>query len=218
MTRPSPVSYEYPRPAVTADTVLWVVTANKMESPKVLLIQRRNEPFQGQWALPGGFVDQGESLEEAARREVQEETGVTIDQLWPVGGYGDPGRDPRGWTVTMAFQSVQLEERVASQSGDDASAVELHTIDQLPRLAFDHDRIIADALERLRRDVYTLPIVAPVLPPTFTVSELHSLISRFDPETPSLEDFQRRMLDGKMVEPVAGSGGRWRFRKALSQG
>src|SRR5262245_44480516 len=87
-------SYPYPRPALTVDLVI----VSRSRTPKVLLIRRRHEPFAGRWALPGGFVDEGESLEEAARRELREETGISVKELEQLRTFGEPGRDPRGWT------------------------------------------------------------------------------------------------------------------------
>ena len=90
-------TYEYPRPAVTVD----IVIATREESPRVLLIRRKNEPFAGCWALPGGFVEMDETLESAARRELHEETGVKTKALVQLGTFGDPGRDPRGRTISV---------------------------------------------------------------------------------------------------------------------
>lgn len=92
-------SYDYPRPALTVDAVL--VTREPV--PRVLLIQRKDDPFAGKWALPGGFVNENEPLPEACRRELVEETGVAVEDLEQLVAVGDPGRDPRGWTVSVAF-------------------------------------------------------------------------------------------------------------------
>jgi ADP-ribose pyrophosphatase YjhB (NUDIX family) len=101
-------TYQYPRPGLTVDTCI-IARPSPGENPKVLLIQRKFEPFAGSWALPGGFVDEGEPLEAAAARELQEETSVDVAtsvSLEQVGAFGDPGRDPRGWTVTVAYCAV----------------------------------------------------------------------------------------------------------------
>src|SRR5262245_63478055 len=92
-------TYDYPHPAVTVDVVIPTCETK----PHVLLIRRKHEPFAGQWAIPGGFVDEGETLEDAARRELREETGVQRDHLEQLQAFGDPGRDPRGWTISIAF-------------------------------------------------------------------------------------------------------------------
>lgn len=143
------VEYRFPRPAFTADAV---ALARRHGGVFVLLIQRGNEPFSGRWALPGGFVDEGERPEDAARRELAEETGLVYDgALELVGVYGDPGRDPRGWTISAAYRAV-LEGPAEVAGADDAAEARWFAIHDLPPLAFDHDRIVADALHGLDTD------------------------------------------------------------------
>jgi 8-oxo-dGTP diphosphatase len=138
--------YEFPRPAVTADIV--IVTHDP--EPQVLLIQRKEDPFAGYWALPGGFLNQEESLAAAASRELLEETGVSGVELEQLGAFADPGRDPRGWTVTVAFLARVDRSAVKPKAGDDAAAVKWHPLDKPPKkLAFDHDKILARARARL---------------------------------------------------------------------
>jgi 8-oxo-dGTP diphosphatase len=131
----------YPRPMLTVDVV--VITA--AETPEVLLIQRRNPPFQGRWALPGGFVEDGEPVMQAAPRELAEETGLRASNLRLLGVYDTPGRDPRGWTVSVVYL-VQIAKRVDVAGADDASDAQWFAFDALPELAFDHPVILADAL------------------------------------------------------------------------
>ncbi|MHB9002933.1 MAG: NUDIX domain-containing protein [Coriobacteriia bacterium] len=140
--------YEFPRPALGADVVLF---SGPDDDRYVLLIRRGLEPFQGTWALPGGFVDEGELVEVAARRELAEETGVEWDGiLHQSGAYADPGRDPRGWTASIAFCGWAGELPLRAEAGDDAAEVAWHSLGHLPPLAFDHDTIISDAIEALR--------------------------------------------------------------------
>lgn len=127
-------------PLLTVDCV--VIDAGN----RVLLIQRRNPPFEGHWALPGGFVDLGESVEDACRREVLEETGVVLRKIELVGVYSKPGRDPRGPTCTVAF--VARVGKRSAQAGDDAASAEWVTSWRKLPLAFDHKEIIADALRK----------------------------------------------------------------------
>ena len=137
-------TYEYPRPALTVDVVALAGVGDAMS---VLLVRRGQEPFRGRWALPGGFVDEYEPLEDAARRELSEETGLTADTpLRQVGTFGDPGRDPRGWTVSVALLLELPGEAPAVAGADDADEAAWHRLDALPPLAFDHDRIVAAAL------------------------------------------------------------------------
>lgn len=140
-------SYDYPRPAVTVDLVL----VTEEERPRVLLIRRRHEPFAGTWALPGGFVDENESLETAARRELREEAGLDVGELEQLHTFGDPGRDPRGWTVSVAYLARVDADRLAPRADDDAAEVDWHNLDELPALAFDHAKILAFTRRRLSR-------------------------------------------------------------------
>jgi 8-oxo-dGTP diphosphatase len=140
--------YEHPRPAVTVDLVLLGSAGPRVQ---VLLIKRAREPFKGQWAFPGGFVDKDESLEDAAARELAEETGITGIHLEQIRAFGDPGRDPRGHTVSVVFAGV-LEDRALVSAADDASEAAWHPALEPPNLAFDHNRILSTTLERLRNE------------------------------------------------------------------
>lgn len=138
-------TYDYPRPALTADTAVFRGSSGARE---LLLVRRGEDPFKGMWALPGGFVDEDEPLERAARRELAEETG-----LGPAGGfllvgvYGDPGRDPRGWTVTVLYAAVLGPGELASvEGGDDAVDAAWHPVRSLPPLAFDHALLAGEAM------------------------------------------------------------------------
>lgn len=149
----SDYTYKYPRPAYTADTVL--VADNGNGGLSVLLIKRGGEPFKGAWALPGGFVNEGESSVEAAKRELAEETGVDVpdtDSLALIGIYDAPGRDPRGWTISAAY-AAQVSRIVDAKGGDDAAEARWFPLNDLPELAFDHGRIIADVIALLNEEV-----------------------------------------------------------------
>jgi 8-oxo-dGTP diphosphatase len=137
--------YDYPRPAVTVDVVLltWEST------PKVLLIRRGKDPFAKRWALPGGFVEEEERLEVAAKRELLEETGVTVQDLEQLYAVSDPGRDPRGWTVSIAFLGRVHPGQVQAKAADDAAEVGWFPLTKLPQLAFDHGMILERAATRL---------------------------------------------------------------------
>ena len=137
--------HDFPRPALTVDVAVFRGGAGVRE---VLLVKRGSDPFAGMWALPGGFVEKDEALETAARRELLEETGLDpIGDLDQVGAYGDPGRDPRGWTVSVVFQTtLGYDEAGAVVGASDAIEAAWHPVGDLPRLAFDHDRLVADAL------------------------------------------------------------------------
>ena len=133
-------TYEYPRPAVTADCV--VITKEK--EPKVLLIQRGNEPFKGCWAFPGGFMNMDETTEQCAVRELEEETGLKVTEIKQIGAYSKVDRDPRGRTVTVAYLAI-IDKPEAVKGLDDAAKAQWFPISDLPKLAFDHEEIMRDA-------------------------------------------------------------------------
>ncbi len=137
----------YPKPAMSGDAV---VVRDTDSGPEVLLIRRGREPFSGAWALPGGFIEPFERPEDAARRELAEETGLVLTQLFAlVGLYGERGRDPRGWTVSAAYVVRITGEVPAVLGGDDAAEARWFPVSALPHLAFDHETIVADALALL---------------------------------------------------------------------
>ena len=140
-------TYEYPRPAVTVD----VIIITRERRPRVLLIRRKHDPFAGMWAIPGGFVDMDEPLETAASRELREETGLRVADLEQLHTFGDPGRDPRGRTIAVAYLARVDAAKVRPQAADDAADVGWHALDRLPPLAFDHVKILACARERLKK-------------------------------------------------------------------
>ena len=139
-------TYEYPRPSVTAD----VAVLRLEEIPEILLIQRKAPPFKGMWALPGGFMEMVETLEEAARRELLEETGIKAGELIRFDTYDKPGRDPRGRTITQVFVMIWNEGMGIPEAGSDAKMLEWHGLNELPDLAFDHSLIIRDVLELIK--------------------------------------------------------------------
>lgn len=137
--------YAYPRPMVTVDAVVFCGDgANR----RVALIRRRNEPFAGRWALPGGFVDMDESLEHAVARELAEETGLRGIALRQLHAFGDPGRDPRGRNICVTYVG-ETDTAAPLRAADDAAEAAWHPVDALPPLAFDHGNIVAMALERI---------------------------------------------------------------------
>ena len=142
-------TYEHPRPAVTVDIVVFNLYTGL---PYVLLIQRAAEPFIGMWALPGGFVQMDEGLEEAARRELEEEIGLKAVYLEQLYTFGRPDRDPRGRVITVVYLVLIPESTHKKVEGrDDAARADWFSVQHLPTLAFDHAEILAYALARLNK-------------------------------------------------------------------
>lgn len=141
-----PYTYKYPRPALTVDCLIF---SGNRGAYSVLLIKRGNPPFQGMWALPGGFVDIEETLVESASRELKEETGldnITLHQLYT---FDAPDRDPRHRTISVAFYGFVRKEEVRDIAGDDADDTRWFSLEDLPELAFDHEHVIHTAMEKL---------------------------------------------------------------------
>lgn len=142
-------TYEYPRPAVTADCVVIA----KGNEPKVLLIQRANEPFKGCWAFPGGFMNMDETTTQCAARELEEETGLKVSDIRQIGAYSKVDRDPRGRTVTVAYLAI-IDKAEEVKGLDDAAKAQWFPMSALPKLAFDHEDIMAD-VQRLFSSLFS---------------------------------------------------------------
>lgn len=162
--------YKYPHPAVTTDCVIFGFDG---EDLKVLLIQRGIDPYKGCWAFPGGFLNPDESAEEGALRELKEETGIDSAYIEQFHTYSTPDRDPRERVITIAYLAlVKIQE---AHGGDDAADARWFPIGKTPSLAFDHDMILRDALDRLRERIHFHPIGYDLLPEKFTMKELQTL-------------------------------------------
>jgi len=199
--------YDYPRPMVTADCVVLRVKDGALE---VLLVERRHAPYKGRWALPGGFIRMKESLEEAAARELAEEVGLKeVSSLIQLGAYGDPGRDPRGRVITVAFVALVAGPGPEPRAGDDAAAAGWHLVMDLPpRLAFDHPTIIGDALRRLVAGGRTSGVLFAFLGDPFAEADLREVLHavygvRLDPA-----DYLAPFLKTRLVRRA----GRRRYR------
>lgn len=136
--------YEYPRPALTVDAVVF---CKKNEKLNVLLIQRKNNPYQDCWALPGGFVDMDELIDHAANRELEEETTLKHVDLKRLDVYDSIDRDPRGRTISVVYYGEVEESNSAVKGEDDAKQAKWFSIESLPSLAFDHDQVLKDAIK-----------------------------------------------------------------------
>ena len=182
--------YRYPHPAVTADCVIFGFDGVAI---KVLLIQRGIEPYKGKWAFPGGFMRIDETAEESARRELMEETGLSSASVEQFYTFSDVNRDPRERVLTVAhYALVRLSE---VKGGDDAATARWFAMDEVPILAFDHDRILRMAVNRLKERICFEPIGFELLPEVFTMTELQNLYEAI------LEvKFDRRNFYNKMLK------------------
>ncbi|MEI7954721.1 MAG: NUDIX domain-containing protein, partial [Verrucomicrobiota bacterium] len=169
---------------------------------RVLLIRRALEPFLGSWALPVGFVDMAEDLDQAARRELQEETHLSPVYLEQLFTFGTPGRDPRGRVVSVAYYALVRPDQHPAKGDSDASEAAWHPADQLPPLAFDHTQIIAKALDRLRGKVRYQPVGFELLPKHFTLTQLQSLYEAILGRTIDKRNFRKKLLAFDLLIPL----------------
>ncbi|MDH3559846.1 MAG: NUDIX hydrolase [Gammaproteobacteria bacterium] len=165
-------SYAYPHPAVTTDIVIFSLRDNEL---KLLLIKRKGEPFKGKWALPGGFVQLDEDLEAAANRELAEETGVSGVYLEQLYTFGQPNRDPRERVITVAYYALIPSDRLTLTASTDAEAVGWFGMDELPKLAFDHETIVETAHQRLVAKLDYSTLAFQFMPEEFTLTELQAV-------------------------------------------
>lgn len=191
--------YEYPHPAVTVDVVIFTIRNDEL---KVLLIKRAMEPFNGQWALPGGFVGMEESLPDAAKRELREETGVDAAYLEQLYTFGEPKRDPRERVISVAYYALMPSDALEIKAASDAEGVGWFGIDDLPKLAFDHPEILDMALERLAAKLDYSTIAFQLVPEEFTMPELRHLYELITREELDARNFAKRILALNVIEPT----------------
>lgn len=193
-------TYDYPRPSLTVDVVIFTLREGHLN---VLLIQRDQPPYLHIWALPGGFVQMDEPLEEAACRELAEETGLQEAYLEQLYTYGDPERDPRGRVVSVAyFALIPADAPIHSDGGSDARQAKWFPINELPELAFDHAEIISYALRRLRYKLEYTAACFELLPEEFTLSQLQQTYEMILGESLDKRNFRRRILQAEIIEPT----------------
>ena len=162
--------YKYPHPSVTTDCVIFGFDGTRLN---VLLIERGNDPYKGCWAFPGGFLNMDESALEGAKRELYEETGLRDAYIHQFHAFSAPDRDPRERVISIAyFALVRLTD---VKAGDDAAKAQWFPLDEIPPLAFDHDKMLREALKALRRMIHFEPIGVELLPENFTKTQLQSL-------------------------------------------
>jgi len=184
-------TYKHARPALTVDCVVFGLDEDEL---RLLLVERGVEPFAGKWALPGGFVELEETLEEAARRELEEETGITRLYLEQLYTFGDPGRDPRERVVTVAYYALVKLSDHQVQAATDARSAAWFSVADLPALAFDHEHIVQVALARLKGKVRYEPIGFELLPRKFTLSQLQKLYEVILERELDKRNFRKKIL------------------------
>jgi ADP-ribose pyrophosphatase YjhB (NUDIX family) len=193
-------TYAYPRPALTADAVVFTILQDRLH---LLLIRRLGEPFAGHWALPGGFCEEEERAEDCVLRELVEETGVRDIWLEQLKTFDAPGRDPRGWVVSVAYFALIDGSRVQLEGASDANEARWWAVDELPSLAFDHDEIVSYALQRLRNKLRWSNIGSQLLPPRFTMAALqqvHEAVLGDTLRKPlDKRNFHKRMLESETI-------------------
>lgn len=190
-------TYKYPRPSVTTDCVIFGFDGSSL---KVLLIERGIEPFKGQWAFPGGFLNQEETAEEGALRELREETGLETAYIDQFHTYTDPKRDPRDRVITIAYYALVRIQEV--KGGDDAANARWFSLDEVPQLAFDHDRILRDAMKELRERIHFEPVGFELLPEKFTMKDLQMLYEAILDVKFDKRNFSKKMMHYELLNQL----------------
>ncbi len=208
MAKKGRYTYDYPRGATTVDCVVFGADV-ETRTMKVVLIKRRDDPFKGRWALPGGFLEEDEDIEAGARRELLEETGIEISYLEQLYTFGSVHRDPRERVISVAHFALVRSDAVEPEGGDDA--VEAEWVDLIDtsakKLAFDHADILAMAVRRLRAKVRYEPIGFSMLPVRFTMTELRRLYETILDKEIDSRNFRKQMTRmGVLVEAGRRTG------------
>ena len=189
--------YTYPHPAVTTDVVLFCIMQQRLQ---LMLIRRRSEPFRSMWALPGGFLEITEDLKTCAKRELEEETGISGVYLEQLYTFGRPDRDPRERIISVAYYALTQAEQLAPRAGSDACEARWFALGELPDLAFDHAEIIALAHQRLVAKLDYSNIVFQFMPDTFTLSQLQSVYEILLNKRLDKRNFRKRLLAQNLIQ------------------
>lgn len=186
----------YERPSVTVDVLLFTIENNEL---KILLVKRNEEPFKDVWALPGGFVNIDESLDEAAKRELSQESGVKNVYLEQLYTFGNPNRDPRTRVITVTYMALAAKSDWHLKADGDAKDAAFHSVDKLPKLAFDHSEIIKYGLQRLRSKLGYTNIVLGLLPSSFTLTGLQKVYETILKAKLDKRNFRKKMLSTDLL-------------------
>ena len=187
---------------LSVDAVVFGYTSS--EGLSILLIKRILEPYQGQWALPGGLVHDDESLEDAVERELKEETGVAINYLDQLYSFGQPKRDPRNRVVSVAYYGLVKPDAFRLTTSNEASEIAWFSVKDVPRLAFDHQEIVRVAIQRLRSKMQYEPIGFELLNKKFPFSELEKLYVAVLDRPIDRRNFKKKIMKFGFLEETAG--------------
>lgn len=191
---------------IAVDIVIFTLRDRALQ---VLLVRRKYPPFPGRWAIPGGFVLEGESLDAAARRELVEETGVSRVYLEQLYTFGEPRRDPRGRVISVTYYALVAPEHLPIRAGSDASEAAWFEARKTPRLAFDHGEILEYAVRRLRNKLDYTPVGFQLLPERFTLTELQRVHETILARPLEKRNFRRKIRQRDLVRPLR----KWRRGK-----
>jgi len=189
--------HKYEKPSVTIDIVVFTIQNGDL---KVLLVKRGIEPFKGKWAIPGGFVRIEENLEDAARRELQEETGVKNVYLEQLYTFGNINRDPRGRIITISYLALINSDKIKLKAATDASDAQWFSVKKLSSLAFDHKKILDYALKRLRWKFEYTTVAFSLLTEKFTLSELQKIYEIVFHKNFDKRNFAKKILSLKILK------------------
>ena len=198
-------TYKYPHAAITADCVIYGFDGERL---KILLVERGQEPFKGMWALPGGFMRMDETIEETARRELYEETGLKDVFMSQFKMFSKVDRDPRERVVTVAFTALVRPSEYKLVAGDDASDAIWFDEQFLPPLAFDHAEIIKEAHEYLEELLRLKPVAFELLNKTFSLGDLQRVYEVINKTTYDRRNFQRKAVQSGLLAPADKEDGK----------
>lgn len=189
--------YRYPHPAVTTDIVVFTIRDQRLQ---LLLIRRGGNPFRGEWALPGGFLEIDEDLEHCAKRELEEETGISEVYLEQLYTFGRPDRDPRERIISVTYFALSPSDRMELKAASDADDIRWFPFEELPQLAFDHNEIIELARRRLTAKLSYSTIAFQFMPDNFTLSELQRVYEILRNEKLDKRNFRKWILALEQIE------------------
>lgn len=203
---------KFDRPSVTVDLLLFTIEDEEL---KILLIKRKEWPFEGMWALPGGFVQMDESLDQAAKRELREESGVKnvfLEQLYT---FGEPKRDPRTRVITVAYYALAASEEWNLKASTDASEVGFFSVKELPELAFDHKEIVEYGIDRLRSKLGYSNIAFGLVPEEFSLTNLQKVYEIILGKNIDKRNFRKKILSTGLLSPTTHKQMKGAHRPAL---